>query len=208
VSAILELMNTLQLFGALSVMLIVIGMVPYYVDIFRGKTKPHRMAMFIFAILSAIAFAGQWLEGAEASLWFAFALLINQLALFVLSFKYGMGGFNSSDKIGLLLTVLILAGWYVTDSVALALVLTVTANTIGKMLVMAKVYHHPNTELLFSWVTASVASIFAVLAVGELDWLLILVPAQNAITVGIIAVVIIMRRKQLQLTQTNHGKTT
>lgn len=192
-------MDLLQLFGALSVVLFLVGTIPYIIDILRGNTKPHRMAMFIFVLLSAIAFTGQLLEGAEESLWFAGVLLLNQIILFILSFKYGMGGFTRRDKISLALTILIVVVWYLTDSVALALVLTVTVNTIGKFLVMSKVYEHPYTELLYSWIVSTFASIFAVLAVGELDWLLLLVPAQNAITVGIIAGIIILRRKQLKV---------
>ncbi|MFZ1483721.1 MAG: hypothetical protein WAS36_01780 [Candidatus Saccharimonadales bacterium] len=201
-------MDPLQLFGALSVILFLAGTIPYIIDILRGNTKPHRMAMFIFVVLSAIAFTGQLLEGAEASLWFAGVLLINQITLFILSFKYGMGGFTTREKISLALTALILIFWYLTDSVAIALVLTVTVNTIGKLLIMAKVYDHPYTELLYSWIMSTFASVFAVLAVGELDWLLILVPAQNAITVGIVAGIIIIRRKQLKLTHTHHDKAT
>lgn len=193
----MEQESILHLLGIASVVVIVVGLLPYYADILQGNTKPQRAAMLIFAVLSAIAFLGQLAEGAQASLWFAAALLANQLILLGLSIKYGMGGFSRFDKISLLLASLILVGWYFTNSAALALILVTVVNTVAKILVMTKVYSYPYSELLFAWIMSTAASILAALSVGRLDLILLLVPVQNAVTVGIIAGIIIVRKRQL-----------
>lgn len=185
---------TPQVFGVLSLITIALGLVPYYVDIIRGNTRPQRAAMFIFAVLSAIAFSGQLAAGATASLLFAGTMLCNQVLLFVLSLKYGMGGFDKKDKFSLLMAALILIVWYFTQSAAVALLLTTSVNTIGKTLVAIKVYHHPHSELLYAWYMSVIASVFGALAVGTWNWVLLLVPLHNAITVGIIALIIVARR--------------
>ncbi|MDL2363044.1 MAG: hypothetical protein QFB86_01520 [Patescibacteria group bacterium] len=190
---------TPQLFGILSLATIFFGLAPYYVDIIRGNTRPQRAAMFIFAGLSVISFSGQLVEGAQASLFFAGALLANQLILFALALKYGMGGFDKKDKIALLMAVFILVIWYFTKSAVVALLLTTLVNTIAKILVTIKVYKYPHTELLYAWNMSVLASIFGALAVGKWDWVLLLVPVQNGITVGVIALTIFLRRSRVNM---------
>ncbi len=187
----------LQILGLVSAVIGIFALIPYYVDIIKGRTKPQRAAFFIFSILATISFFGQYAEGAKASLWFAFILMTSPWIIFLLSLKRGVGGFATKDKISLLLAAMILLLWYLTSSAALAVVLAVSVNTIAKYLVAIKVYALPYSDLLFTWVMSAVASFFAFLSVGKLDFILLLPPLQNGITVGIIAGIIIYRRKRV-----------
>ena len=186
---------SLAAFGIVSGVIALAGMVPYIVDIIRGNTKPQRAAFLLFTISGFIAFLGQLAEGAIYSLFFAGALMSTSLLTFILSFKFGVGGFGRRDKIGLFLVGCILAAWFLTGSAALAVVLIVIFNTIAKILVMFKVYQLPHTELLYTWIMSTISSLFAVLSVGSLDWILLLSPLQNGITVGLIALIIFVRRR-------------
>lgn len=189
--------TALVVYGVLSGALGFIGTPLYIIDIIKGGTKPHRAAFLLFAIGGAISFAGQASEGASWSLLFAGALLASSMAIFALSLKYGAGGFNRRDKVGLVIAACALLGWFATSSAVVALILIALYNTIAKVMIMFKAYDEPHTELLLSWVTSTVASFFAVLAVGSLDWVLILMPAQNGITVGLIAGIIYFRRRYI-----------
>ncbi len=182
-----------QTLGITSAVLIIIAAIPYYLSIFRGRSKPQRMAMFIFLVLSLISFSGQWAEGATASLWFAGFLVLNQVINVGLSFKYGMGGHSKLDIFSIFSAGMILLLWYLTSSAALAIILVVSINFIAKVLVAHKVYYNPKTELLYSWALSAVASMFAVFSVGELDWILILPPLHNAITVSVISLILYAR---------------
>lgn len=186
-----------EIFGIFSALVAIYASVPYIISIIRGVTKPQRAAWIIFVTLSAISFFAQLAAGATNSLWFPFILLTQAVIIFMLSIKYGMGGFSKVDIASLAMAALILIMWWTTKSAAVAIICSVSVNTIGKVLVAAKVYKHPNTEYLPTWVWSVVASIFAILAVGSLDWILILTPLQNAITVGAIALIIFYRRKAL-----------
>lgn len=191
--------TTLVVFAVLSGALGIIGTPLYIIDIIRGGTKPHRAAFLLFSIGGAISFAGQAAEGASFSLLFAGALLVSSISIFALSLKYGTGGFNRRDKIGLVIAACALLGWFATSSAVIALILIALYNTIAKVMIMLKVHENPHTELLLSWVISTVGSFFAVLAVGSLDWVLILMPAQNGITVGLIAGIIYVRRRQIPI---------
>lgn len=186
-----------HIFGILGGLIAFLASVPYIIDIVRGNTKPQRMAWVIFLTLSGISFFAQLAEGATDSLWFPLVLFLQAIVIFVLTLKFGVGGFGKFDILTLFLAILIMILWAVTKSAALAIICGVVVNDIGKVLVAKKAYKLPNTEYLPTWVWSVVASLFAVLAVGSFDWILIIYPLNNAISVGVIAAIIIYRRKQV-----------
>lgn len=186
-----------HIFGILGGVIAFLASIPYIIDIVRGNTKPQRMAWVIFLTLSGISFFAQLAEGATDSLWFPLVLFLQAIIIFVLTLKFGVGGFGKFDILSLTLAIFIMILWAVTKSAALAIICGVVVNDIGKVLVAKKTYKSPRTEYLPTWVWSVVASLFAVLAVGSFDWILIVYPLNNAISVGIIAAIIIYRRKQL-----------
>jgi hypothetical protein len=187
-----------QLFGILSGLIALYSSFHYIRDIIRCNTKPHRMAWVIFITLSGVSFFAQLAEGATNSLWFPLVLFVQAIIIFSLTLKYGVGGFGKYDVMSLILAILIMIVWVITKSPAIAIICTVSVNTIGKALVAAKTYKHPHSEYLPTWLYSVLASILSALAVGKLNWILLITPIQNALTVGAIAGIIIYRRKQLR----------
>lgn len=185
----------LEIIGILSGVMAFIASIPYIVDIVKGNTKPQRMAWVIFITLSGISFFAQLAEGATNSLWFPAVLFLQSIIIFALTLKYGMGGFGKPDIASLVAAILIMIIWWITKSPAVAIVCGVLVNTIGKILVAQKVYEYPSTEYLPTWVWSAVASLLAVVAVGSWNWILMITPLQNAITVAIIAAIIYIRRQ-------------
>jgi hypothetical protein len=186
--------SALRLLGILSGVIVFIAGIPYVIEIIKGRTKPQRMAWVIFFTLSGVSFFAQLQEGAIHSLWFPLVLLVNSAVVFALTLKFGMGGVGTFDVACLFAAIGIMLIWAMTKSPSIAIVSSVAVNTIGKVLVAKKVYHHPETEYLPTWIWSAIASVLAVLSVGKLAWILILTPLQNAITVGAIALLIIRRR--------------
>lgn len=187
----------LEIFGILSGVIAFASSIPYIIDIIKGNTRPQRMAWVIFITLSGISFFAQLAEGATHSLWFPAVLFLQSIIIFGLTLKYGMGGFERVDIFSMIAAILIMIIWWVTKSPAIAIVCGVLVNTIGKILVARKVYAYPNTEYLPTWVWSSVASLFAVVAVGGWNWILIITPLQNALTVFSIAAIIYIRRQKI-----------
>lgn len=185
----------LEIIGILSGVIAFVASIPYIVDIVKGNTKPQRMAWVIFITLSGISFFAQLAEGATNSLWFPAVLFLQSIIIFALTLKYGMGGFGKSDIASFVAAILIMIIWWITKSPAVAIVCGALVNTIGKILVARKVYKYPNTEYLPTWVWSALASLLAVIAVGKWNWVLMITPLQNAITVAIIAAIIYIRRQ-------------
>ena len=58
-----------ELLGAVAIIIGFISYLPYFRDIFKGKTKPHAFSWLIWAILTAIGFAGQISDNAGPGSW-------------------------------------------------------------------------------------------------------------------------------------------
>lgn len=184
-----------QFFGISGTLLAIYAIIPYIADIKKGNTKPHKMAQILFMIIAGISFFGQLQEGATASLYLTAYFFFIPFIILYLSRNTKIGSITKSDVATLFMCLLVLVVWAITDSPAIAIVLITFVNFVGKVLVVKKVYKYPDSELLLTWNLAIVASLLTVLSVGEFDWILILTPLHNAITVAIISMIIINRRK-------------
>jgi hypothetical protein len=190
----------LQLFGYVSGVLILIEFIPYIRDIFRHKTKPQRTTWLIFSVLGSIAFFSQLAEGATKSLWLPGAITFTVTCIFLLSLKYGVGGFARKDYIVLTFAALGLLGWYLTDKAVIALYIVIAIDIAATMLTIEKAYRQPESETLISWALSSTAGVFAMLAVGKLDVVLLSYPLMIAMVDGAVVGAILLgrRRKKLQ----------
>jgi hypothetical protein len=166
----------LEIFGYLSGIFIVLGFIPYIRDILRGKTKPQRATWFIYTVLSSIAFFSQLAKGATFSLWLTGIDTIAVVAIFLFSFRYGVGGYGNKDFMALLIAGIGLALWYYTKEAAIALYLVIGVDAAGTYLTIDKTYKDPESETTIAWILSAVAGIFSMISVGSPDIILLSYP--------------------------------
>lgn len=184
--------------GFIATLIGIIGAIPYLVDAYRRKTKPHRFAWLIFLVLSIIAFASQLQLGARASLIFYGWFVINNLLLLILSLRKnaGYGDITGLNVISIVLAVVAIILWKITNSPLIALVCVLVADGIGAVLILVKSYRQPYTETLTMWAFGSVATLLNVLAVGSIKPSLLAAPVQIFLFNVAIASVIVSRRRK------------
>jgi hypothetical protein len=166
----------LQFLGLLSGLLSAICYLPYGRDILRGKTKPERASWFIWSALGLIALFSQLAKGASDSLWLTAVQTLGVSIIFLLSLKYGVGGLVKKDIIALVVAAAGVLLWYFTQEAAFALFIVIGVDTVGTALTVHKTYHDPESETFITWLLASISGLFAALAVGELNWILLSYP--------------------------------
>jgi len=167
----------LPTFGVLSAALSIGAYGPYIRDTLRGETEPQRASWLIWSCLSMIAFCGQLAEGASQSLWFAGAQMTGTVAVTLLSNRRGKGSFlTRPDERVLWLALIGVIVWYFTETAAYALAMTITISLLGGTLTVAKAHRAPETETASTWTLSFIASCFALLSVGTLDWVLLAYP--------------------------------
>jgi hypothetical protein len=76
--------------STLAIIISIIAYIPYFRDIFKGKTKPHAFSWLIWSVMLTIAFIAQLVEEGGAGAWVTGATAILCSAVFTLAlFKGG-----------------------------------------------------------------------------------------------------------------------
>lgn len=170
-------LDPLASFGLLSAILTTFAYLPYVRDTLRGKTQPQRASWLIWSILGTIALCSQAFEGATHSMWFAGTQVGGTVLVFLLAIRRGVGGFLSRrDRLVLVMAAGGLVAWYFTETAIYALAITISISLLGGLVTVAKAYRAPSSETLSTWALSLLASICAILAVGELNWVLLAYP--------------------------------
>ena len=170
-------MDHLTALGLLSGILSLFCFAPYIVDTLRGRTQPERASWLIWSMLGVIAVFSQSYEGATSSLVFAVVQVGGTIVIFALSIRLGAGRYNCRKNMLIYaMTALGLAAWYVSESAAYALAITVSISMLGGLVTIQKSYRNPSSETMSTWVMGGVASVCAVFSVGKLDWVLLAYP--------------------------------
>lgn len=166
-----------QLLAAIAVVLSLAASPPYILDTIRGKTKPERATWFIWSVLGVIAFVSQVNLGARWSLVFAGLDALGSIITFTLSLKFGVGGWTLLDRLALVIAGIGVAISVIAHEPVVALLGVILADVSGTVLTIRKTFLAPDTETTISWLLVGTEALTGVLAVGKLDWALILYPA-------------------------------
>lgn len=194
----------LLIFGYISALLSILMVFPYIWDTLRKETKPERASWFIWLVLGSISFFSQMAKGATDSLWLTAGQTIAVVIVFLLSIKYGVGGFTKRDIRALIGAGFGLILWYLTQEALFALIIVILIDAIGVSLTAIKSYAEPETETLSTWFLSGTSGIFGMLAVGSFDLILLLYPLYIVLANYIIVGTIIFgRRQKLKNTKQN-----
>lgn len=188
-------MEIAAVLGILSGIVSVLDPVPYIRDVLRGTTRPHRGAWFIWSALATVALASQLADGAGWSVVMVAAQAFATGLVFAFSIRRGVGGFSPWDITLLTIAALGVVGWLVSSTPVVATACVVLADMIGVSLMLPKTWRDPSSETTSTFALASAAGFLSLLAVAELDASLLLYPVYFFLANGLIAVVIVARRR-------------
>lgn len=188
-----------NIFGVLAVSVSVIGFAEYLYSAYKKKIKPQRVTWAIFIALSIIGVITQYNLGARASLYyFSWILLVDIIVLaFALRKDGGVGGTSKIDYTSIVLVMLSLGLWWYYNSALIGLLLSVIPTFIAAFLTALKAYKTPSTESLFMWSMGVLSGILSMLAVGKIDFGLLIAPVELVLSCGlIVGSIMIGRRRQ------------
>lgn len=167
-------------FAILSGLVAVIGGPFYLYDIIKGTTKPARSTWFIWTVQGAIAFGSQAVLGAHWSLLYSGLNFGGNLIVWLLSLKYGFGGWQRID----IAALIIAAGGFVlsvvTHAPTVALVGVIVADFAGTVPTLLKAYRRPASETTITWLALGTSALLAIFSVGSMRWTLWLYPVYLA----------------------------
>ncbi len=156
------------LIGQIAGLIAFIAFIPYFLSILRGETRPERATFAIWSFVNIVTLLSYFAAGARETIWILFVYTVLQIAVFILSLKYGMGGFNKFDIICLGGATLGMLLWIITKNPLTALYLAVFSEFLGWVPTVKKVYLFPETENTLSWSIGAVATLLNLFALTSL----------------------------------------
>ncbi len=152
---------------ALSSILAFISYVVYIIAILKGEARPHRTTRFVLVLITILATASLFAQGSTVAIWLSGVFTLGSLVIFLLSIKYGMGGWAKTDIACLCISLGGIVFWQMTANPMYALFASIGADLVGQIPMLIKTYRFPNTEVwtfYFLDVLAAVLSLVAIQA--------------------------------------------
>ena len=172
-----------------------IGYVPYIRHIFSGKVRPHRVTWGIWMVLTAVVSVNQIVNGGGYSSMFFVSTTLLVTIVFVLSFKFGVGGASTLDQFCLMAAALLLIYWVTARDTRFSTLLALCIDTIAVIPTLHKTYKRPETESYPQWVLAGIAGLLTLFTVETLDWALLIYPAYVFVANGMIVATKFVRER-------------
>jgi len=156
-----------QAFIILSSVSILAAYFIYEWSIVTGRTRPHRTTRFVIFIVAALGATSLFAGQDRVAVWLLGICAIQSLVVFLMSFKWGMGGWAKTDILCLAIALLGIIVWQLTDNPALGLYAAITADFAGMVPALIKTYRLPHTEYWLSYIFDVVAAGFTLLAIQK-----------------------------------------
>jgi len=182
--------------GGFAAIIGVIGFLPYFRNLFAGRTKPHTFSWLIWGILSAITFAAQIASGAGPGAWIIGVAATLSLAVFVIAIFRGEKEITRLDKISLVSAALGIALWIVTTNPLWSVIIVTIVDAVGYVPTFRKTYKQPYGETLILYFLSSVSFVISLFALEVVDLTTAPYPTSLIATNMIFISMVLMRRRR------------
>lgn len=186
------------LLGILAVIIGIFSYIPYFRDLFAGKTKPHAFSWFVWAILTGIAFAAQINQHAGPGAWITGITALVCLIVSIISIIKGKRDFPLFDWLCLISSFFAIVLWWYTKNPTASVILITITDALAFLPTFRKSYHSPHEETAIMFAFASVKFALALVALQTYTIATYLYPASLVFMNGIFVAMLIIRRKQLK----------
>jgi hypothetical protein len=183
-----------ELVGLITVALAFIGLVPYIIDIFRNKTKPHVFTWVVWAMVTFLAFLGQWQKGAGAGSWTTGVTGILTIFIAIISIKKGSRDITKSDVIVFIMALIAIIPWLLTKDPTLSVIILTIVNTLAFIPTIRKTMKDPKSETFSSYVIHTFRHSLSIVALSNYNLATFLYPSVVALSNLIVVVVILKSR--------------
>lgn len=184
--------------GFAAIAVAVVSYVPYFRDVFAGKTKPHAFTWLVWAVLNGIAFAGQLHGDAGAGAWAVGFTTLVTFTIFLLALKKGEKDIRTFDWICLVGALLSLIPWIITNDPLISVILITIIDVFGFLPTVRKSILKPHQETLTTYALSTLKYGLVVIALQNYSLVTMLFPISIAILNGLFVILLIVRRRQVR----------
>jgi hypothetical protein len=129
-----------------AVIFAIIGNIPYLRDVLKRKVEPHPYTWLVWSVVSLIMFFGQLSKGAGIGAIPTGASEVFTILIFIFSLRYGFKHIVRRDTYFLILALLGLIPWALTNDPTVSVVIVVGIDLIAFIPTLRKARDFPSTE--------------------------------------------------------------
>lgn len=180
--------------GIITVVLGVVGYIPYFRDIIKGKTKPHVYTWFVWGSITLVIFALQVSDAAGPGAWVTLVAGLLSLSIFILGMRQGDKDITKSDTLFFIAALIALGLWLLAEQPVVAMILLVTVGMLGFVPTIRKSWNKPHTETISTYAINSFRHGLSFAALANYSILTGLFPVAWSIANGLFVVLLLVRR--------------
>jgi chromate transport protein ChrA len=192
--------------GIVATLIALYSYIPYFKDIFAGKTKPHAFSWLVWFLLTAVGFFAQVSDKGGAGAWVTGFTAIVAFTVFILSLSRGEKNITRADWLCLIGAFFAMGLWAFTKTPIPSVILITIIDALGFAPTFRKAYSKPQEETLITFLLSAVKFVVAICALSNYSIVTVLYPASLVIMNGIFVVMLIIRRKQLGISKEKNTK--
>ena len=185
-----------EVLGFVAVAIGLFGNVPYFIGIFKGHIKPHIFSWTIWTLLTGIAAAAQWVDGAGPGMWVTLITCLLCLITVLMAFKMGgKSDITKSDWVAFVSALLAIPVWYLTNNPLWAVIIISVIDFVALYPSIRKGYFKPWDDGISVFALANVKFTLSLFALENISLITTLYPASIIAANTIFILVILIRRR-------------
>jgi hypothetical protein len=172
-------MQIKAIFGIFSSFVLIIGGVPYLIDIHKKRVHPHILSWIGWSFITALGGSAMLASGSHwvVALLFANTFLCFSIAIYSIIRKVGVWSSSVYDFLFFGLGVLGLILWQLLDAPIIALILAIIADLSFGLPTIIKTYKNPESETYFAWLASTTSGLLSLFAVEHFNFSEVAYPA-------------------------------
>lgn len=168
----------------------------YYISILNGKTRPNRATWFVLTVVGVMIVMSYYASGARETLWVPLSYAIGPFIAFLLSLKYGEGGWTPFDRFCLFACFVSIVFWKISHSSTVTLFASILIDFFGLLPTIKKAYLDPKSEDRTAWSVTSLSNFLNILAVSSWTFVIGFYPVYMFLVNGLVTALLFLRNKK------------
>jgi hypothetical protein len=141
------------------------GTYRYIRDIYRSKARPNLVTWLLWTLAPMVAFGAQMQEGVGSAAFLTLMVGLCPLAVFVAGLKKGDFRPSQFDVLCGSASLIAFGLWQLTGSGALAVALSIVADSLAALPTLVKTYHEPTSESPFLFLLFAISASLTLLTI-------------------------------------------
>lgn len=178
--------------------LVTIAIIPYIVEILKGKTKPRVVSWAVWVTTDGIAAYASFVDHYYPATALLFTSMILLIVIVILGWKKGDKSFEKLDIICFIGATISLLVWWFMDSPSLAVLVLIVTEVIGTVPTVVHSWKKPQEEAWSSYLITFIGAFCMLLTVSKWEITEFAYPLEFAFSNLLIAIILLSRGRYLK----------